>query len=192
MSQHLLAATLNQVSELNGIAMEAARSRQQELTKPPGALGMLEELSARLAGMTGQMRPTLTPRTVIVCAGDHGVTAEGVSAYPSEVTGQMVRNFLAGGAAINVLARQFGAKVVVLDVGVASELPTHPQLYSMKIRPGTRNMTTETAMTRREAVMAVEAGITVANSEIAEGAACCLPAIWASAIQHRPQQLRPC
>ena len=170
MSQHLLAATLNQVSELNGIAMEAARSRQQELTKPPGALGMLEELSARLAGMTGQMRPTLTPRTVIVCAGDHGVTAEGVSAYPSEVTGQMVRNFLAGGAAINVLARQFGAKVVVLDVGVASELPTHPQLYSMKIRPGTRNMTTETAMTRREAVMAVEAGITVANSEIAEGA----------------------
>lgn len=170
MSQHLLAATLNQVSELNGVAMEAARSRQQQLTKPPGSLGVLEELSARLAGMTGQLCPPLTPRTVIVCAGDHGVTAEGVSAYPSEVTGQMVLNFLAGGAAINVLAQQFNAKVVVVDVGVISELPAHPQLYAMKIRSGTRNMTQETAMTRREAVATVEAGITVANSEIAAGA----------------------
>lgn len=170
MSQHLLAATINQVSDLNGVAMEAARSRQQQLTKPPGSLGILEELSARLAGMTGQMRPPLAPRTVIVCAGDHGVTDEGVSAYPSEVTAQMVLNFLAGGAAINVLARQFNAKVVVLDVGVAADLPTHPQLYSMKVRPGTHNMTIQAAMSRREAVAAVEAGIAVANAEIAEGA----------------------
>ncbi len=170
MSQHLLAATINQVSELNGVAMEAARERQQQLTKPLGALGILEELSAQLAGMTGQLRPVLSPRTVIICAGDHGVTAEGVSAYPSEVTAQMVLNILAGGAAINVLARQFNTKVVVLDVGVAASLPTHSQLYSMKIRPGTNNMVHELAMSRREAVLAVEAGITLANAEIAAGA----------------------
>ncbi len=170
MSQHLLAATINQVSELNGVAMEAARARQQQLTKPLGALGILEDLSAQLAGMTGQLRPALSPRSVIVCAGDHGVTVEGVSAYPSEVTAQMVLNFLAGGAAVNVLARQFNSRVVVLDVGVAADLPTHPQLYAMKIRPGTNNMTQAAAMSRREAVAAVEAGIMVANAEIAAGA----------------------
>jgi len=168
--QHLLAATITQVSEPNGAAMEMARSRQQELTKPVGALGILEELSAQLAGMTGQLQPLLTPRTVIVCAGDHGVTAEGVSAYPSSVTQQMVLNFLNGGAAINVLARQFNVKVVVLDVGVAADLPDHPLLYAMKIRPGTGNLAREPAMLRSEAVAAVEAGIQVANQEIAAGA----------------------
>ncbi len=104
MIQHLLAATINQVSEPNGTAMEMARSRQQELTKPAGALGVLEELSAQLAGMTGELQSALTPRTVIICAGDHGVTAEGVSAYPASVTQQMVLNFLNGGAAINVFS----------------------------------------------------------------------------------------
>lgn len=170
MIQHLLAATITQVSEPNGAAMEMARSRQQELTKPEGALGVLEGLSAQLAGMTGQLQPMLTPRTVIVCAGDHGVTAEGVSAYPSSVTQQMVLNFLNGGAAINVLARQFNVKVVVLDVGVAADLPTHPLLYAMKVRPGTGNLAREPAMLRSDAVAAVEAGIQVANQEIAAGA----------------------
>ncbi|MDQ3248306.1 MAG: nicotinate-nucleotide--dimethylbenzimidazole phosphoribosyltransferase [Chloroflexota bacterium] len=161
---------MTQVSDLNGAAMEAARSRQQQLTKPPGALGVLEELSAQLAGITGLLRPPLSPRTVIVCAGDHGVTAEGVSAFPAEVTVQMVQNFLDGGAAINVLARQLNARVVVLDVGVAADLPAHPHLYAMKVRRGTANLAREPAMQRREAVEAVEAGITTANAELAAGA----------------------
>jgi nicotinate-nucleotide--dimethylbenzimidazole phosphoribosyltransferase len=111
----------------------------------------------------------LRPRTVIVCAGDHGVTIEGVSAYPSEVTSQMIYNFLAGGAAINVLARQFDVNVVILDVGVTSDLPIHPRLRTMKVRRGTANMAQGPAMSRSEAVAAIEAGIRVAQEEIEAG-----------------------
>ena len=150
--------------------MEAARTRQANLTKPAGALGRLEALSIQLAGITGQLWPALTPRQIIVCAADHGVTAEGVSAYPSAVTAQMVLNFLHGGAAINVLARQFGATVLVLDVGVQSDLPTHPQLRAAKVRRGTGNLRREPAMQPLEAVAAVEAGIGAAQAAIAEGA----------------------
>jgi nicotinate-nucleotide--dimethylbenzimidazole phosphoribosyltransferase len=107
---------------------------------------------------------------VIVCAADHGVTAEGVSAYPSEVTAQMVLNFLHGGAAINVLARQFGASVRVLDVGVRSDLPIHPQLRAAKVRRATGNLRREQAMQRAEAIAAVEAGIAIAHEAIAAGA----------------------
>ncbi|MBX3011433.1 MAG: nicotinate-nucleotide--dimethylbenzimidazole phosphoribosyltransferase [Caldilineaceae bacterium] len=149
--------------------MELVASQQQQLTKPTNALGRLEKLSARLAGITGAMAPSLRPRTVIVCAGDHGVTLEGVSAYPSEVTKQMVYNFLAGGAAINVLARQFDVNVIVLDVGVSGELPAHPRLRARKVRHGTANLAQGPAMSRREAVAAIEAGIRVAQEEIAAG-----------------------
>lgn len=169
-SGQLLRATIAQIGGLNAPASEAAQQRQLSLTKPAGALGRLEELSIQLAGITGEIHPALRPCWVIICAGDHGVTAEGVSAYPSEVTAQMVQNFLLGGAAINVLARLFGAQVTIVDVGVQSELPDHPQLVKAKIRPGTRNFLHEPAMTREEAVAAIEVGITVAQTAIAAGA----------------------
>ena len=169
MSTNLLAGTLEKISDLNGAAMEAARTRQQRLTKPDGSLGRLEALSVQLAGITGDLRPSLLPRTVIVCAADHGVTEENVSAYPQEVTYQMVLNFLAGGGAINVLARQFGAKVTVLDVGINADLPQHMLLRDLKVRRGTGNLLQKRAMKRPEVIEAIEAGITVANAEIKSG-----------------------
>lgn len=170
MAGELLRTTIAGVGTLDAEAMQAAGERQANLTKPAGALGRLETLSVQLAGITGRLRPALTPRQVIVCAADHGVTAEGVSAYPSEVTAQMVLNFLHGGAAINVLARQFGATVLVLDVGVQSDLPEHPHLRGAKVRRGTGNLRREPAMQRSEAVAAVEAGIGTAQAAIAGGA----------------------
>lgn len=150
-------------------AMRAARERQDRLTKPPGSLGRLEELAVQLAGITGQVRPRLPRKAVVVMAGDHGVTAEGVSAYPAEVTAQMVLNFLAGGASINVLARRAGARVVVVDVGVAAELPPADGLLPRKVARGTRNLAVEPAMTREEVTRAVEVGIDVVESEIERG-----------------------
>ena len=170
MSQGLLFETLEQISELNGAIMESVRVRQRKLAKPEDSLGRLEILSAQLAGITGTLRPALSPRTVIVCASDHGVTTEGVSVYPQEVTRQMVHNFLAGGGAINVVARQFGLKMIIVDVGVAAELPMHMQLRSLKVRPGTQNFLHEPAMSRSEAIAAIEAGIHVAKAEIESGA----------------------
>lgn len=175
MSQNLLETTISEIRELDGVLMEAVRVRQQSLTKPTGALGTLEPLSAQLAGITGTLRPNLTPRTVLVCVGDHGVVDEGVSAYPSEVTQQMVANFLANGAAINVLARQFNTKVVVVDVGAAGDFPDHPNLQKRKVRHSTANMLHAPAMTRAEAVAAIEAGIDAANAEIEVGARLLVP-----------------
>ncbi|MEZ4860468.1 MAG: nicotinate-nucleotide--dimethylbenzimidazole phosphoribosyltransferase [Caldilineaceae bacterium] len=165
----LLATTIAKVPDLDAALMEMVGNQQQNLAKPANALGRLEKLSIRLAGITRQMNPPLAPRTVIICAGDHGVTREGVSAYPAAVTAQMVRNFLAGGAAINVLARQFGVNVIVADIGVAEDLPSDAQLRSYKVRYGTDNFAQGPAMSRAEAVTAVEAGIKVANAEIDAG-----------------------
>lgn len=170
MATNLLASTLEQMGDLDGAAMESARMRQQRIAKPDGSLGRLEALSVQLAGISGSLRPPLSPRTVIVCAADHGVVSEKVSAFPKGVTHQMVLNFLAGGATINVLARQLGAKVVVLDVGVDATLPQHMLLHSMKVRPGTGNIAKEQAMTRAEVLTAIEAGIAAANAEIQAGA----------------------
>ena len=170
MNFELLQTTIAAVGVLDQQAMQAARERQANLTKPTGALGRLELLSIQLAGITGLLRPPLSPRQVIVCAADHGVTVEGVSAYPSEVTAQMVLNFLHGGAAINVLARQVRAGVTVLDVGVAADLPDHPLLCSAKVRRGTATLRREAAMTQTEAVTAVSAGIRAAQAAIAGGA----------------------
>ena len=110
------------IQPLDEIAMQSAQVRQDMLTKPPGSLGRLEELSIQLAGITANPSPLVARKTVVLMAADHGVTREGVSAYPSEVTPQMVLNFLHGGAAINVLARQANARVVVVDMGVALEI----------------------------------------------------------------------
>jgi nicotinate-nucleotide--dimethylbenzimidazole phosphoribosyltransferase len=150
-------------------AQETARARQDSLTKPSGSLGRLEELSIQLAGMTGSMPFRVARKAVIVMAGDHGVTAEGVSAFPAEVTAQMVLNILHGGAAINVLARQAQARVVVVDVGVAADLPAHPDLIRRKVARGTRNIAREPAMTRAQAETALAAGMDVAQAEIERG-----------------------
>lgn len=157
------------IPPLDGAAMAAAQSRQNELTKPPGSLGRLEALSIQLAGITGQPAPRVEHKAVIVLAGDHGIVAEGVSAYPSEVTAQMVLNFLQGGAAINVLARQAGARVIVGDVGVAGNLPDHPQLLRRKIAPGTANLARGPAMSHEQAVRSIETGIEIVAIELARG-----------------------
>ncbi|MFN8595857.1 MAG: nicotinate-nucleotide--dimethylbenzimidazole phosphoribosyltransferase [Anaerolineae bacterium] len=146
-----------------------ARARQALLTKPTGSLGQLEDLSIQLAAITGQLRPSLANKAVIVMAGDHGVAREGVSAYPPEVTPQMVLNFLHGGAAINVLARHAEARVVVVDMGVAGDLPSMAGLINRKIARGTQNLAVLPAMTRAQAEYAVATGIDVVNDEIAKG-----------------------
>jgi nicotinate-nucleotide--dimethylbenzimidazole phosphoribosyltransferase len=154
---------------LDEAAMQAAQARQDQLTKPRGSLGRLETLSLQLAGITGQALPCVERKAVIVLAGDHGITAEGVSAYPAEVTAQMVLNFLQGGAAVNVLARQAGARFVVADVGVAADLPHHPHLLRHKIARGTANFVRGPAMTREQAARAVEIGIEIVAGEVACG-----------------------
>ncbi len=149
--------------------MARARERQAALTKPPGSLGRLEALSVQLAGIAGTARPSVARKAIVVMAGDHGVTAEGVSAYPAAVTAQMVANFLAGGAAINALADAAGARLTVVDLGVAADLPARDGLLSWKIAPGTANAARGPAMRRADAVRAVEAGIAVAGREAARG-----------------------
>ncbi len=158
-----------QIGNLDNAAMEAARTRQDQLTKPVGSLGRLEALSIQLAAITGDSLPQIQDKVVIVMAGDHGVTREGVSAYPSEVTPQMVINILNGGAAINVLARQAGARVIVVDIGVAVPLESHPELVARKVAPGTANMAQEPAMTSSQAEQAVDVGLEVVEKEIARG-----------------------
>ncbi|RJX40680.1 nicotinate-nucleotide--dimethylbenzimidazole phosphoribosyltransferase [Paenibacillus pinisoli] len=151
---------------------EAARRAElhsDQLTKPPGSLGKLEAIAAQLAGATGELWPDLSKRAVIVMAADHGVCEEGISAFPQAVTPQMVHNFLNGGAAVNVLARQARAEVVCVDIGVAAELE-HENLVSRKVVWGTRNMAKEAAMTRLEAVEAIMTGIAVVEAEVAKGA----------------------
>ena len=149
--------------------MHSARARQDSLTKPRGSLGRLEELSIRLAGIKADPFPSVERKAVIVMAADHGVTLEGVSAYPADVTRQMVLNFLRGGAAINVLAHQARARVTVVDIGVASEFESLPGLIRRKVMRGTRNLARGPAMTREEAEHAVQAGIDVLYEESDRG-----------------------
>ncbi|WP_288027169.1 nicotinate-nucleotide--dimethylbenzimidazole phosphoribosyltransferase [Arthrobacter sp.] len=165
----LLDDTIRQVGELDRSAMETARLRQDVLTKPQGSLGRLEALHVQLAGISGNPLPVAERKAVIVMAGDHGITAEGVSAYPAAVTPQMVLNFVRGGAAINVLARQAGARVVVVDMGVAADLPADPAIVSRPVARGTFNMAHGPAMTRSQASQAVASGIAIVNAEIARG-----------------------
>jgi nicotinate-nucleotide--dimethylbenzimidazole phosphoribosyltransferase len=150
-------------------ARQLARERQDRLTKPAGSLGRLEMLSVDLAGMTGRMDPPLGHRVVFTLAADHGVAAEGVSAYPREVTAQMVLNFLAGGAAVNVLARLVGARVVVADLGVDADLPDHPSLRSLKVRRGTDSITRGPAMSVDEAQQAIDHGRQLVLDEMEHG-----------------------
>jgi len=150
-------------------AMAEARARQDVLTKPQGSLGRLETLSIQLAGIFGQPLPHIQHKVIVTMAGDHGVVAEGVSAYPQEVTPQMVLNFLGGGAAINVLARHVGARVVVVDMGVAAEMEPHPDLVVKKIAPGSGNIAVGPAMSREQAAAALVAGAEVVEAEWERG-----------------------
>ena len=165
----LLLKTIEMIKPLDKAAMAQAQARQNLLTKPQGSLGRLEELSVRLAGIQGQALPQIRHKAIITAAADHGVVAEGVSAYPQAVTPQMVYNFLSGGAAVNAFARQIGARVVVVDMGVASELKENPRLLSRKVAYGTRNMAREPAMSREQAVQALESGIEVVMAEAGKG-----------------------
>jgi nicotinate-nucleotide--dimethylbenzimidazole phosphoribosyltransferase len=151
------------------VAGEAARRRQDNLAKPAGSLGRLEEISVRLCEITGRCPPRLGEKVIIVCAADHGVTEEGVSPYPSDVTAQMLLNFAGGGAAINVLARESGARVVLLNAGTASAVE-HPCILDKRVRPGTANMAYGPAMTKEEAKACLLAGFEAARSEISSGA----------------------
>ena len=167
------AAAAAAVGPLDAAAMAEATVLQDRLTKPRGALGRLEPLGIRLAGIAGTCPPPVpSPAAVAVFAGDHGVLAQGVSPWPQEVTAQMVANFCAGGAAINVIARQTGARVVVVDVGVANTLDDDPGLRRCKIRPGTADLAAEPAMTLDQARAALDVGAEIAADLVASGARC--------------------
>lgn len=166
--QSVLEQTIGRIRAPDESAMRAAGQRLDRLTKPPGSLGRLEEIARQLAGITGELRPDLSGKAVIVMAGDHGVCAEGVSAFPAEVTPQMVLNFLNGGAAVNVLARHVGADVVCVDIGVNADL-SHPGLIVRKIRKGTDNIARGPAMSEEEAVRAICAGVEVVDELVARG-----------------------
>lgn len=171
----LLDDTIAAIAPPDAAAMALARDRQERLTKPPGSLGVLEELSVRLAGLAGQCPPPLPePAVVAIFAGDHGVHAQQVTPWPQEVTAQMVANFLASGAVVNAIAAQAGAEVCVIDVGVAADLPAAPGLLPRKVRPGTADMTAGPAMSRGEAVRAIEVGIETARDLVAAGNRCLL------------------
>ncbi len=164
-----LKSVCREIKELDRDIMVKAQKRLDNLTKPLGSLGRLEELAMNIAGMTAKEIPALNNKVIFTLAGDHGVTDEGVSAYPKAVTAQMVHNFLKGGAGINVLARHAVARVVVVDIGVAEDLKPDHNLIIKKIGYGTRNMAKGPAMTREEAVKAIEAGIDIFDAEFKKG-----------------------
>jgi nicotinate-nucleotide--dimethylbenzimidazole phosphoribosyltransferase len=153
----------------NAAATAAARTRLDRLAKPPGSLGAIEPLIVRLAAMTGQVRPEFRRPVVLVAAGDHGLAAERSSTAPPAATGQMILNFLRGGAAINALAANAGAELVVVDAGVTIELPDHPRLRRAATGRGTRNLLREPAMTRAAAVAAMLAGARIVAAEAEAG-----------------------
>ncbi len=156
--------TSTRIPPLDQASLSAIQHKIDHKTKPLGALGQLETLALQIALIQQTATPTLTQPHVLVFAGDHGLAQEGVSAYPTDVTYQMVLNFLAGGAAINVFSRQHGLQLVVCDVGVAGQFASGPStLVKFKIRPGTRNMRHEPAMTRDEAEAALDAGRTLVD-----------------------------
>ncbi len=160
------------VERIQGVDVAAQKAMAEHLnclTKPLGSLGRLEELAIQLAGITGSTSPVIDPAVVIVMAADHGVTAEGVSAFPAEVTAQMVNNFITGGAAINVLTRVAQASVKIVDIGVNADLEL-PGLISRKIRRGTDNIANGPAMTVEDAVAAMEVGMSTASDAIDQGA----------------------
>jgi len=148
---------------------EETQKRLDNLTKPQGSLGRLEELARRMVAITKNPTPSVKNKVIFTMAGDHGVTEEGVSAYPKEVTPQMVYNFIKGGAGINVLARHVGARVVIVDMGVACDLQKHSSLVIKKVNYGTKNMTKDSAMSGKEAIESIENGMDIFEKEFLKG-----------------------
>lgn len=165
----LLSRVCNAIGPLDADAMDRAASRQNRLTKPPGSLGRLEELSIRIAGIQGTHSPSLERKVIVTIAADHGVVHEGVSSFPQEVTAQMVLNFCRGGAGINVLGRHVGARVVVADFGVAGEYHEPTSVVVDRIGRGTMSMAQGPAMSRDQAVRSLEAGIRLVERESDSG-----------------------
>ncbi|MCI1694555.1 nicotinate-nucleotide--dimethylbenzimidazole phosphoribosyltransferase [Aneurinibacillus aneurinilyticus] len=163
----LLTDTISRIVEVEQECMGAVRKRVDNLTKPPGSLGDLEEMVIRLAGIQRTEKPVMDKKAVVVMCGDHGVVEEGVSAFPSEVTGLMMGNFTRGKAAINVFSRRMGAEVIVVDVG--SRAQRLSGVRDEKIKAGTKNMAQGPAMTRDEVVRAIEAGIAIVKELSEQG-----------------------
>ena len=165
----LLNATLKNMKAVNGEWSGIAQKHLDNLTKPLGSLGRLEEFARKLVAMTENKKPMLDKKVIFTFAGDHGVTEEGVSAFPKEVTQQMVFNFLRGGAGINVLARHAGSDVVVVDIGVDHDFGEIEGLINLKVIPGTKNFAKEPAMSRSDAVRCIETGIELADGYAKKG-----------------------
>lgn len=160
---------INSIGPLDKDLLEQAKVRHDQLTKPLGSLGVLEDMGSRLAAIYGTVKPKVTGKGVVVFAADHGVTESGVSAYPKAVTEQMVLNFLRGGAAISVLSKTNNVDMMVVDVGVDADFPEHPNLLKRKVARGTKNMLEQPAMTHEEVQQALGVGIEVANLMIDKG-----------------------
>ncbi len=164
----LLESTIAGISELNGEAMKKAQLRLDSFIKPPGSLGIIEDIAVQMAGIQGKVIPEYGKVSVILMAGDHGVVAEGVSVAPQEITAQMLSAFAAGVAGINIISRSVGAHLLVVDIGVAGNIDI-PGVLDYKIKHGADNIVHGPAMSRSEAIRAVEAGITIANTQIDKG-----------------------
>ena len=160
---------IDRIQPTDARLLAQAQARLDRLTKPIGSLGRLEELAARYVMITGEMKPKVPRGAVFTFAADHGVTVEGVSAYPSAVTPQMVLNFLRGGAGVNVLARHVGIEVRVVDIGVAFDFDSAPGLIQRKVMPGTKNLMVESAMSLAQAEQALHVGIELATEAAHEG-----------------------
>ena len=163
--------TLSMIRPVSAEALAAAQLRQDNLTKPPGSLGVLERIGVQLAGIHGSLPAPVPGRAVVgVFAGDHGVCAQGVSPWPQEVTVQMLGNMAAGGAAVTVLAKAVDCEVVLTDVGVQADYPAHPAIRDRRVRRSTGDFTRELAMTREQAEQAVQIGIDTAFEAVDQGA----------------------
>lgn len=167
----IVKTTLGRIKPLNPDLLQQAQARLDNKTKPPGSLGRLEEFARRMVAISGTLEPDTAKKVIFTFAGDHGVTSEGVSLYPREVTSQMVFNFLDGGAGVNVLARHAGAEVRVVDVGVDYDFGNTPGMIHRKVVRGTRNFAKGPAMTRDEMLDAMRVGIELADLCKAEGIA---------------------
>ena len=164
-----LQEVLTRIQPVDQAIAAQTQARLDRLTKPLGSLGRLEETAVRYATITGEVKPAVPRGVVFTFAADHGVATEGVSAYPREVTPQMVLNFLRGGAGVNVLARHAGVEVRVVDIGVAYDFGSVPGLIHKKVMAGTNNLLVESAMSRDQAVQALQVGIEVATEAAREG-----------------------
>ncbi|MEK6714531.1 MAG: nicotinate-nucleotide--dimethylbenzimidazole phosphoribosyltransferase [Candidatus Omnitrophota bacterium] len=169
----IIEQTVKKITNIDMTLMDKAQARLDNLTKPRGSLGRLEEIAKVIVGMTGEETPLLKNKVIFTFAADHGVAAEGVSAFPQAVTAQMVYNFLRGGAGINVLAKHVGAQVVVVDLGVTEKISAeggkNEKFHEKKIAFGTKNMVKGPAMTKDEAIKSIEAGIGIFEEEFSAG-----------------------